>query len=64
MPPPGDRYDLRKDGYDSYEIFDTKTGRTVFVDGKLYSKLKLDEADVYLDMLNSGDYWPDEVTLQ
>ncbi|MEQ1407740.1 hypothetical protein ABK249_22730 [Neorhizobium sp. Rsf11] len=58
------RYDMRKDGYDTWEIFVTETGRTVFVNGKPYAKLKLDEADIYLDVLNSGDYWPDEVTVQ
>lgn len=61
---PTDRFDLRKDGYDTYEIFDTETGRTVSVGGKPYAKLKLDEVDIYLDLLNSGDYLPDEETLQ
>lgn len=56
------RFDIRKDGYDTYEIFDTETGRTVFVDGKAYVRLKLDEADIYLDMLNSGETRPDEET--
>jgi len=60
---PAQRYDLRKDGFDTYEIFDTETGRTVFVDGKPYAKLKLDEADIYLDHLNSGHLPPDEETV-
>ncbi|MFB9952072.1 hypothetical protein ACFFP0_24755 [Rhizobium puerariae] len=46
------RFDLRKDGFDTYEIFDVRTGRTVSVGGKPRAKLKLDEADIYLDLLN------------
>ncbi|SMF65623.1 hypothetical protein SAMN02982989_3383 [Xaviernesmea oryzae] len=56
------RYDIRKDGYDTWEIFDTLTGRTVSVGGKPRAGLKLDEADVLVDMLNSGDQEPDEET--
>ncbi|WJR66915.1 hypothetical protein QTA58_22445 [Neorhizobium sp. CSC1952] len=59
-----DRFDIRKDGYDTYEIFDVRTGRTVSVGGKPRAGLKLDEADVLVDMLNSGDQEPDEETVQ
>lgn len=58
------RFDLRKDGYDTWEIFDTLTGRTVSVGGKTRAGLKLDEADALVDMLNSGDQQPDEETMQ
>jgi len=59
------RFDIRKDcGADTYEIFDVRTGRTVSVGGKPRTGLKLDEADVLVDMLNSGDQEPDKETLQ
>ncbi|MBP2560871.1 hypothetical protein J2857_003640 [Neorhizobium galegae] len=60
----GPRFDIRKDSGATWEIFDTTTGRTVFVGGKPRSRLKLDEADIYVDLLNSGDQTPDEETLQ
>lgn len=58
------RFDIRKDGEFTWEIFDTTTGRTVTVGGQPRAGLKLDEADIYVDLLNSGDNTPDEETLQ
>ncbi|MDQ0135066.1 hypothetical protein J2T08_002987 [Neorhizobium galegae] len=64
MPKAEHRFDIRKDGEFTWEIFDTRTGRTVTIDGKPRAGLKLDEADIYVDLLNSGDQTPDEETLQ
>ncbi len=58
------RYDLRKDTADTWEIYDTRTGRTVVVGGQPRAGPKLDEADIYVDLLNSGDQSVDEETLQ
>ena len=59
MAKPRQRYDLRKDTPDTWEVYDTRTGKTVVVGGKPRVGLKLDEADIYVDLLNSGDQIPD-----
>ncbi|EUB95861.1 hypothetical protein PMI07_002349 [Rhizobium sp. CF080] len=60
---PGHRYDIRKDGEHTWEIFDTTTGRTVVIDGKRYCDLPLDSADVMVDLMNSEGMEPDEERL-
>lgn len=57
------RFDIRKDGEFTWEIFATATGRTVVIDGKRYCDLPLDSADVMVDLMNSEGMEPDEERL-
>jgi hypothetical protein len=57
------RYDIRKDGEFTWEIFDTTTDRTVVIDGNRYRNLPLDSADVMVDLMNSEGIEPDEEPL-
>ena len=56
------RYDPRKDGEQTWEIYDTWTGLTVVVAGHPRCKLPLDEADVMAELMNSYGWEPDEET--
>ncbi len=58
------RYDIRKDGEFTWEIFDTTTERTVVIDGNRYRNLPLDSADVMVDLMNSEGIESDEEPLQ
>lgn len=60
---PGHRYDIRKDGEFTWEIFDTMTGRTVIIEGKPYCDLPLDSAETLVDFMNSVGMEPDKETL-
>lgn len=53
---------IRK-GEHTWEIFDTTTGGTVFVEGKPYCDLPLDRADTLVDFMNSEGLGPDEKRL-
>lgn len=58
------RYDIRKDaGPDTYEIYDTWTGRTAVIDGRRMEGIKLDCADGECDLLNSEGYESDQEML-
>ncbi|CAN7681565.1 hypothetical protein [Neorhizobium tomejilense] len=59
----GPRFDIRKDGRATWEIFDTTTGRTVFIGGKPYLDLPQDSADTLADFMNSVGMVPDGDTL-
>lgn len=59
----GPRFDIRKDGRATWEIFDTTTGRTVFIGGKPYFDLPQDSADTLADFMNSVGMVPDGDTL-
>lgn len=60
---PASRYDIRKDGPNTWEIFDTTTGRTVTVGTVPMARLKLDAGEVLVNRVNSGAMPPDEETL-
>ncbi|EUC00652.1 hypothetical protein PMI07_003938 [Rhizobium sp. CF080] len=64
MSEPDIRYDIRKYGEFTWEIFDTTTGRTVIVEGKAYSDLPQDSADILAAFMNSVGIVPDKETLQ
>ncbi|CDZ35636.1 Hypothetical protein NGAL_HAMBI1145_29460 [Neorhizobium galegae bv. officinalis] len=57
------RFDIRKDSGATWEIFDTTTGRTVFIAGKPYFDLPQDSADALADFMNSVGMVPDTDTL-
>jgi molybdopterin-guanine dinucleotide biosynthesis protein len=57
------RFDLRKDGDDTWEIFDTTNGRTVVMGGQRYCGLPQDSADTLADFMNSTGMMPDRDTL-
>jgi hypothetical protein len=59
----GSRFDIRKDSDSRWEIFDTTTGRTVFIGGKPYFDLPQDSADTLADFMNSVGMVPDKDTL-
>ncbi|CDN58485.1 Hypothetical protein RG1141_PB01370 (plasmid) [Neorhizobium galegae bv. officinalis bv. officinalis str. HAMBI 1141] len=59
----GSRFDIRKDSDSTWEIFDTTTGRTVFIGGKPYFDLPQDSADTLADFMNSVGMVPDTDTL-
>jgi hypothetical protein len=59
----GSRFDIRKDSDSTWEIFDTTTGRTVFIGGKPYFDLPQDSADTLADFMNSVGMVPDKDTL-
>lgn len=63
MTKPEHRFNVRKDGEFTWEIFDTTTGRTVVVEGKPYCDLPLDSADTLVDFMNSVSMVPDGDTL-
>jgi hypothetical protein len=58
-----DRFDLRKDGEHTWEIFDTTTGRTVIIGGKPYCDLPQDIAGTFVAFMNSAELEPDKETL-
>ncbi|WP_037082512.1 hypothetical protein [Neorhizobium vignae] len=57
------RFDIRKDGEFTWEIFDTTTGRTVIIGGKPYFDLPQDSADTLAGFMNAVDMVPDKDTL-
>ncbi|CAN7623548.1 hypothetical protein [Neorhizobium sp. LjRoot104] len=63
MPKTELRFDIRKDGEFTWEIFDTTTGRTVIIEGKAYWDLPQDSADTLAGFMNSAGMVPDKDTL-
>ena len=57
------RFDLRKDGEHTWEIFDTTNGRTVVFRGEPFCGLPQDSADTLADYMNSAGMVPDRDTL-
>ncbi|KAB1120004.1 hypothetical protein F4V90_31070 [Neorhizobium galegae] len=57
------RFDLRKDGEHTWEIFDTTNGRTVVLRGEPFCGLPHDSADTLADYMNSAGMVPDKDTL-
>jgi len=57
------RFDIRKDSESTWEIFDTMTGRTVVIGGKLYCDLPQDSANTLAGFMNSAGMVPDKETL-
>jgi hypothetical protein len=57
------RFDIRKDGEFTWEIFDTITGRSVIIGGKPYRDMPQDIADTFVAFMNSAGIVPDRETL-
>jgi hypothetical protein len=63
MSKPQHRFDIRKDGEFTWEIFDTITGRSVIIGGKPYCDLPQGCADTLVAFMNSAGMVPDKDTL-
>jgi hypothetical protein len=57
------RFDLRKDGEHTWEIFDTTNGRTVVLRGEPFCGLPLESADTLAGYMNATGMVPDRDTL-